>query len=617
MGLIENRRGIIGLTPEGEGFLVDQSPTRLASAIARRVRLFAEVLALLVDRQFTIDEVNAELIGAYELGWSTSSNTRQRLTWLEVLGLVEWLGDRKLAATKAGRAIVGSWDQVSPAAVLVEEDQQAVSLPAAPEEISALLEALGSGASSQDARNTYNIWVPSPSADPSKIENMRTSVSAASEPIDKEELLAFIAKRFGLKRSSVESMLPFMRAGGFLQEVRRGRFVATPAAKAWLRSGADIDFVRILHAHMRYVGELIRSASSNVPRSDVYREGALYGMNKEKIRWLIAFMVEAGLLIDTSWSSVQATSAGRHLLDELPLAEPQSVETHVSITGVVGPEQPPQFSDDRSRSRQIAAQLTSSANDPGADGKAQGVALETSIESAFKLLGFRSQRISGSGSTDVLVQWYDYERQLRTAIIDGKSTSSGQVSHTNVSDVAITAHKEKHAADYVAIVAPSFSGETIKDTAVKKGWALITANELGEIVIAAEALGLRPAEVGVLFETPDGLGRVAHMIDTRQRELDMVALVISRLRDEVENDEAVSPRDISLIERRSELAPSIDELISTFSLLDGLSADIVRVVDHTQDAKHATYQIGDVRPAAGRLRALAAALERGLSPSVA
>lgn len=617
MGLVENRRGVLGLTPEGEAFLADPAPSMLATLIANRIRLFAEALALLAERPLTVDEVNSELVNAYQLNWASLSNARQRLTWLEVLGLVEWLGDRKLTATSSGRELLSTWMLVSPGAVLLESSGEAVTLPAPPAEIATLLEGLSLEPGAQDRRNTYNIWVPSPSSDPSKIENMKTSISAASEPIDKDDLLKFIADRFGLKRSSVESMLPFMRAGGFLQEVRRGVFVATPAAKAWLRSGADIDFIRILHAHMRFIGELIRAADENVPRSEVYLEGSRYGMNKDKIRWLIAFMVEAGLMIDTSWSWVQATAAGRRFIEDLPLADPPTKidpDSAPSVVAAATTGHPSANHGADGRSESIADHLVRTASDPGADGKGPGVAFEASIESAFRRLGFRAQRIGGSGNTDVLVQWYDQEHRLRTAVVDGKSTSSGQISHTNVSDVAISAHKDKHTAEFAAIVAPAFSGDTIKQMAVKKGWTLITATELGAIVTAAQSLGLRPADVGTLFEAPDGLSRVAQLIDARQREMDMVSLVVSRLRDEVENDEAVSPRDISLIERRSEYAPSIDELISTFGLLLRLDADIVRVVDASQDAKHETYQIGDIRPAASRLRALASALERGLAP---
>lgn len=618
LGVVENRRGVLHLTTEGEALLSDGSRERLATLLAERVRLVAEAMGLLVHQPLTVEEVNRELVESFNLEWKTVNNTRARLTWLEVLGLVEWLGDRKLTATSTGRVLYGTWETVSPSAVTNEVAVEAGDLPSVPSEISALLDRLEDAPAAQDERKTYNIWVPSPSSDPSKIQNMRTCIDAASSPIEKEELLTFIADRFGLRRSSVDSMLPFMRAGGFLQEVRRGVFIATPAAKAWLGSGSDIDFIRILHGNLRFVGELLRAASENTPRNAVYQEGARYGMNKDKIRWLIAFMIEAGLLIDTSWSSVEATRTGRQLMETLPLAEPPASR---HAPAAAAPRELP--GDTLSASATvtnrdataIARQLQEAATDPAAQGRASGAAFEASIERAFKHLGFKAQRISGSGDTDVLVQWYDGDQVLRTAIVDAKSTSSGQISHTNVSDVAISTHKEKNAADYVAIVAPAFAGETIRQMAAKRAWALVTASELAQIVVAAESVGLRPAEVGNLFSVPDGVSRVAEMIEARQRDLDMVSLVVSRLKDEVENEEAVSPRDISLIERNSVLAPSIDELISTFDLLSSLDVDIVRVVDQSSDAKHETYQIGDAKPAANWLRALASAIDSGASPS--
>jgi hypothetical protein len=148
--------------------------------------------------------------------------------------------------------------------------------------------------------------------------------------------------------------------------------------------------------------------------------------------------------------------------------------------------------------------------------------------------------------------------------------------------------------------------------AKRKQWALITAAELGQVVRSAEALGLRPVDVGMLFEAPDGLSRLAELIDTWQRELDILSLVISRLKAESETEEAVSARDVSLIERASPLAPNIDELLDTFRMFDRLDLDIVRSIEDVQNPRYATYRIGDARSAAKRLRAFAISIERGL-----
>ncbi|MFG5721735.1 restriction endonuclease [Streptomyces murinus] len=616
MGLVQNRKGVLQLTPEGSELLADESRSRLASLMAERIRLFAEVLMFLVREPLTVEEVNAELIQSYNLDWTTVNNTRLRMTWLEVLGLTEWLGERKQSATAEGRSLFATWEVVTPSALALPDSGEVVDIPETPEEIAALLAHLAVTDGAQEARNTYNIWVPSPKEDPNKIENLRTCIAAAEDQLEKDALLGFIANRFGLKRSSVDSMLPFMRAAGLLLEVRRGVFTATPAAKAWLRSGSDIDFIRILHANMKFVGELIRAAKGNVPRNDVYREGITYGLNKDKVRWLTAFMLESGLLIETSWSSVQATATGLRLIETLPLAEPHLPEAAEELElspdlAQSTPGQPGELDEPDGLSL-IVESLRRSAVDPGADGAAPGVAFEVYIESAFRHMGFRAQRISGSGDTDILVQWYDGNGSLRTAIVEGKSTSSGRVTHNNVSDVAIDTHKEKRSAEYVAVIGPAFSGDTIKNMAKRKQWALITADELSQVVSSAEALGLRPADVGMLFEVPDGLSRLAGLIDTRQRELDILSLVISRLKTESETEEAVSARDVSLIERGSPLAPNIDELLHTFGLFDRLDLDIVRSIEDVQDPRYATYRIGDARSAAKRLRAIAASIERSL-----
>ncbi|WP_336323560.1 restriction endonuclease [Streptomyces lavendofoliae] len=613
MGLVQIRKGVLQLTPEGSELLADESRSRLASLMAERIRLFAEVLGLLVREPLTVEEASAELVESYKLDWTSVNNTRVRMTWLEVLGLTEWLGERKQGATAEGRSLFATWEVVTPSALVMHDSGKSVDIPDTPEEIAALLAHLAATDGAQDARNTYNIWVPSPKEDPNKIENLRTCIAAAEDQMEKDALLGFIADRFGLKRSSVDSMLPFMRAAGLLLEVRRGVFTATPAAKAWLRSGSDIDFIRILHANMKFVGELIRAAKANVPRNDVYREGITYGLNKDKVRWLTAFMLESGLLIETSWSSVQATATGLRLIETLPLAEPHlpeaTAELELSPDLAQTPAGAPGDPDEVSL---IVESLTRSSVDPGADGAALGAAFEVHIESAFRHMGFRAQRISGSGDTDILVQWYDANGSLRTAIVDGKSTSSGRVTHNNVSDVAIDTHKEKRSAEYVAIIGPAFSGDTIRNMAKRKQWVLITADELGQVVRSAEALGLRPADVGMLFEAPDGLSRLAGLIDTRQRELDILSLVISRLKTESETEEAVSARDVSLIERGSPLAPNVDELLDTFRLFERLDLDIVRSIEDVQDPRYATYRIGDARSAAKRLRAFATSIEKGL-----
>lgn len=226
--------------------------------------------------------------------------------------------------------------------------------------------------------------------------------------------------------------------------------------------------------------------------------------------------------------------------------------------------------------------------------------------------------ISGSGDTDVLVHWNNVDGSRTTAIVEAKARSVGHVAHTDVSDVAIETHKNRHHASLVAIVGPSFSGETIKNMASQKEWVLLDAERLGTLAETSIALGLRPYEVGRLFLAPNGLSELDDLLAARGRELDIVSFLLAKLTEEErEAGEALSARDISRDGRRTELAPSVEEIVVAIETMSQLQVDALRMVDTADDPKFATYVLGDASAATRRLRALADAIERRDSNSFA
>ena len=57
----------------------------------------------------------------------------------------------------------------------------------------------------------------------------------------------------------------------------------------------------------------------------------------------------------------------------------------------------------------------------------------------------------------------------------------------------------------MAIVGPGFSDGTIRTHARKKGFSLVTENQLTEIARASKELGLNLQEIALTFQVPDGL----------------------------------------------------------------------------------------------------------------
>lgn len=236
-------------------------------------------------------------------------------------------------------------------------------------------------------------------------------------------------------------MLPFLIASGLLEEVGRNVYVATPAAKAWLETGNNLDFVRILHANIRFVGEMIRAANEDIVRNEVYAQAKQHGLNAEKTRWIAGFLLEAGLLEEPQYLHLKATPVGRQFVLELPLVSAEDLDDVTLKPEGTGMKETV-MSPVQEESERLTARLHNAARDPYAEGKTSGVAVEEAIAEIFNFMGFHAKRIGGSGNTDVVVCWKDSDGKNITAIIDGKSKSNVFVSHGDISDVAIDTHKD-------------------------------------------------------------------------------------------------------------------------------------------------------------------------------
>lgn len=607
VGLVSNRAGMLYLTGDGIAFCNDLTKRHLADLMQNKFRLFGEVLEILAVEPGTVQEINSKLCKTYNLDWTNCSKTRKRLDWLEVLGFIQGIGNRRWQVTEEGCNALKTWSLISPdILVSFESVTNDISISEPPHEIAILLQRLAEMPELHRKRSTYNIWVPSPN----RIDNLRVITQFALERVSRADLFQFIEDEFNLKKSSAESMLPFLKASGIIEEVGRNIYIATSAAKAWCETGDDLDFVRILHAHMCFVGEMIKAAESDIVRNDLYAQAKVYGLNTEKSRWIAGFLLEAGLLEEPQYLHLRATPLGKCFADELPLAKGNTSETIEEINetnhNIVS------YDTLIEKNEKIFERLHMASINPMAEGKASGVAFEEAIANIFNFMGFDAKRIGGSGDTDVLVRWKDDEGKNTIAIVDGKSKSGGSVSHSDISDVAIDTHKEKNNADYVAIVGPGFSGDTIRNHARKKGFALITDDELIEIARMSCTLGLSLQEIALIFQVPDGLSRLEELIAARQREMDIITRVVSMFEKEQEMLGSLSARDMYLLLRTTDASPSLEELLDIFETLSRSEIDVLNPVKRVSSVENITYTLKNEKRTVNRLRALATAIENGL-----
>lgn len=606
MGLASNQAGILYLTPDGVAFQKEQTRIHLANLIQDKTRLFGEVLALLNSRESTVEEIDKLLCAQYGLTWKNLSNTRRRMDWLEVLGFIRGIGNRKWEVTANGKEILKRWCIVSPDVLKsFDSNPKEVIIPEPPQEIASILQQLAEAPDLHKKRSTYNIWAPSPN----RIENLRVITQFATERVSKADYYRFIEDEFHLKTSSVESMFPFLKAAGLIEEVGRNIYLATPIAKAWLETGSDFDFVRILHANMQFVGEMIRFAEDDIVRNDMYAQAKKYGLNIEKARWIAGFLIEANLLEEPQYLHLKATATGCAFATTLPLTDPpeelSSTEVHREETVAT--------SSPASEIDRIIDRLHTASRDPSAEGRQPGLAFEEAIAEIFRFMGFDAKRIGGPGDTDVIVRWKGQERKSIAAIVDGKSKSNGQVSHSDISDVAIDTHKDKNNAEYVAIIGPDFSGDTIRNHAKKKSFALITATELGDIARASQTLGLSLDEIALIFQVPNGLSLLDELMSSKQRELDIISTTIAKFRREQELIGGLSPRDLFLLLRDTNVSPSLEELLNVFDALSRPEIGVLTAINSTSSPENTQYILHNEKKAVNRLHAIANAVDKGFA----
>lgn len=594
------------LSEEGQKFAAEPTQRKLADLIQDRFRLFGEILDIINAEPITVEEVDKKICKKYGLNWNNLSNTRKRMDWLEVLGLIQAVGNRKWEVTEQGKDALIEWCIVSPEVLEAEDsDMDDVEITEPPVEIAALLQKLSEAPELHKKRCTYNIWVPSPN----RIENLRIIIQFALHKVSRKELFEFIENQFKLRISSAESMLPFLKASGLLEEVGRNVYRATAAAQAWIETGNDLDFVRILHAHMRFVGEILLYAEHDIVRNDIYLKGKLYGMNGEKTRWIVGFLLEAGLLEEPQYLHLKTTKMGKNFVTTLPL---EKVTEDEKVFEQKDREIDHSFDKPLSKLEIISERLRNSATNPAAEGKIPGFAFEEAIADMFSYMGFKAEHIGGSGDTDVVLRWKGEEGNTVVAIVDGKSKSNGQVSHGDISDIALDTHKEKNNADYVVVVGPGFSGDTIRNFAIKKEYALITDKQLIEIANASEELGLSLHEISLMFKTPNGFSQLEEIISSRRRELDIISEIIKQFCNEQELLGSLSPRDLFLLLRNSNVSPSLEELISGFEMLSGNQIGVLQKVNKNNIPENAQYILCNGEKAINRMRAVASAIEKGL-----
>lgn len=592
-GFVERAaRGLWTVTEAGRMWLDSADDAFLMGVFHSEIRFVGELLEQLESSQLTHSQLVGIAKDEFDLPWTSMDQVRRRTTWFRVTGFVELRYDNYLEITEAGRALLHRLINVPPKSARQEPDPKPrdVVLPDPSPRIKSFLSSFDQLALQN--RKRLIGYVPGGSS----IEAIRTLTSAALPSISRNQWVELCADRYDLQEASALQALGSFRNTGLLEQTSKDGYVATELAQVWLDSDGDLDLVRVIHGHIRFVGELLALLSSTGSAAELNARALTYKIPPPDLQRRIGMFIAAGLVEEAGIRRFRLTPTGEALIPQLPLENtPVQRDTadDDTQTGV---------GDDYVEVASVAGELRQSARASN-DYKR----FERAIAAALQKVGFSVEHISGPGRTDVRAVSPLSGDHHFILIADAKTSAKGQVAPFDV--VTLREHKEQHGADYVIAVGETFSDKRTADRAKTEGVGLLTVETLCELLVLADAGHVGTADLRKVFAMVGNIApnTPAKLASASKRISSIATSVLSALATEAAgNDEVtggeLSSSEIYVLLRGQSETPSLTDIQT---VLDLLSGPLIRGVA----SKAGKYALCEHAPIiAARLRNLGTAL---------
>jgi hypothetical protein len=474
----------------------------LAKHLHAHVKFFGEFLAA-IGPNTTQSDILDIAKSSYGLNWRSTDQVSRRSGWLRGLGMIELWG-HKVVRTPEGESLLSSLALCSPDDAT--RDQSAGSSDTIEDQgllsyVSSLSDTdqeslrgrrpligyipRGSNSANRDAEDTAL----------TPMAAIRKLVEIVGEGVTIDEFADLCVQEFGINKSSFSSTLHSLRHTDLIEQTSYNFFASTDRAKWLVATGNEKALIAHLHSRFSFFGEILdnlQTPSSTSQLSKVAKEEYGYSQaSNGEIRLRLSFLQDAGLVDRVDWQRFRVTSVGRKFATLLTLQQKDS------ISGQDRKEESTKTVYDTGK---LLAEIVESLMRLSRDGN-ESKAFEVTVSHAFRLLGFHTEHLGGSGQTDVLALAELAPGDRYRVIVDAKSSGNGIIAESAINFEVLRDHKKKHKADHVVVVGPDFANR-LKDWAVKNDVVLLPADDLAAIL---ERHAVNPISI---IDLRDALARV-------------------------------------------------------------------------------------------------------------
>ncbi|MFQ6331599.1 hypothetical protein ACLMAL_36515 (plasmid) [Nocardia sp. CWNU-33] len=468
-------------------WLRSKDPQQLILHLHARVRLVGELLSMLKTSPLSHEELRVLANSQYGMNWTALDQLRRRTTWLRASGHVELYGG-KVHLTAVGKTLLDWLPLNAPEPPNLEVE---VTVSPAHPVIGELLGPLRDQ-DHHSRTDAKSLFLPSPEG-VGPVAVLRDAVSSAI-PEATEVGLEDLLRRYGLAEASARQARASLKMLGLIERVGLGRWAATPAAAAWLDDGDDTDLVRIVHANVWFVGEILSElrdgpadALALSERSANYSREAI---RVPSMRTRFALLRECGVVDKFDHQRYQLTPAGKALLADLPVAARGEVATPTTLTA-----EPLPADEDPHVSSRLAEELIDSSRD-----SRHPTRFELAVHDALSFLHLHVEHLSGPTRTDVAATLLLPASKFVFAV-EAKTSGEGPVSDREVSFQGLREHRDKIDATITVLVGPEFHRRIHAEAAADPHLAVLHARTLADAVLMHARTPFSPTELTVLFDT--------------------------------------------------------------------------------------------------------------------
>ncbi len=456
---------------------------------------------------------------------------------------------------------------------------------------------------------------PLPGGYDAYVTNLKSMLDWVAEHKPKREALErWLRDKFSYKSGKAASEIVDFLHRASLFQTNGGSIELSPYGAKWLQTRDAAYLVALLHSRIQFIGEMIASIiEPRSPEEILAIANIDYSMGwqtRAQVDRRRGWLQSAGVISADSEGRLVATEAGRQLLPRLelqssaPSAPPSQGEAPATVAvqprampfPVLEPQVNPITSPDE---LEVLLRRTASlATAP--------IEFEHAVAAAFASLGFDATNLGGSGKTDILLVAALGPTDSYRVIVDCKTTSHEGVSDPQIDWTTLDEHREKHEANYVAVVGPAFSGPRVQERARQKHVTLLDVKRLITIRQQHLRVPMGLETYRLLFDNADadhGAASVAEAADDFSRWLNLGADILRLARALELTEGPLSARDLywNLRQSGEQFSSVADSDIQV--VLEALSRSPLALLRKTSDNKFQT--LGSLATTRARLEALA------------